>query len=125
MTSEQKQSIHVLRAQGVTMPRIAADLAISVHTVKAFLQREQKNKEYCKHCHKPLVQTPGHRPKTFCDPTCRQAWWTAHGHMRQHNLLYHYTCAHCGQAFDSPGKQRKYCSHPCYIAGRYGEGVSA
>jgi hypothetical protein len=30
-------------------------------------------------------------------------------------------CQHCGKPFtDYANRHRKYCSHPCYIAARYG-----
>lgn len=36
--------------------------------------------------------------------------------------VYAYTCAHCGKPFTAYGnKERKYCSHNCYISDRFGE----
>jgi hypothetical protein len=35
--------------------------------------------------------------------------------------VYHFVCEHCGQEFESYGKQaRKYCSRGCYVSHRYG-----
>ena len=120
MTLEQKRTIHTLRSQGVSMPKISAELDMSVNTVKAFLRREQKNKEYCKNCHRPLEQIPGRKPKTFSGDVCRNDWWKNHRDQIVHKVVYQATCAHCGQDFESYGKGRKYCGHPCYIAARFG-----
>ena len=120
MTSEQKQTIHSLRSHGLPMLRIAAELDMSVNTVKAFLRREQKNKEYCKNCHQRLEQLPGKKPKIYCNDDCRYAWWKANRDQIAHKIVYHATCAYCGQDFESYTKNRKYCRHPCYIAARFG-----
>ena len=121
MTPEQKRTIHTMRSQELPISRIAAEINISVNTVKAFLRREQKNKEYCKNCHQRLEQLPGRKSKTFCCDSCRYAWWKVHRDQINHKTVYKTTCAHCGKDFNSYTKGRKYCSHsPCYIAARFG-----
>ena len=119
MTNDQKQTIQTMRSQGIPISRIAADVGLSANTVKAFYRREQNKKEFCKHCRKPLEQLPGRKPKTYCNNECRYAWWKSHRHLMKHEAVYTYTCAHCGREFDSLGKNRKYCGHPCYIADRF------
>ena len=120
MTSEQKETIKTLRLQGQSISVIAATLNLPPNTVKSFLQREQKKKEFCKHCRKPLIHLKGRKRKTFCGDECRYDWWKSHRYLIKHNTVYHAVCAYCGKEFESSGKGRKYCSHPCYIAERFG-----
>ena len=120
MINDQKETIKTLRSQGQPISQIAAKLGISINTVKAFLRREQKKKEFCRYCHKPLIQLSGRKPKTFCNDSCRYAWWKGNRNQLKHQILYHFTCAYCCKAFDSISKSRKYCSHQCYITSRFG-----
>ena len=120
MTHEQKETIKALRLQGQSMSAIAAALELSPNTVKTFWQREQKKKEFCKQCRKPLIHLPGCKRKTFCDDECRYDWWKNHRHLMKHHTVYSAVCTHCGKEFESSGKGRKYCGHPCYIAERFG-----
>ena len=120
MTYDQKTDIRSMKLQGMTYSQIAAELGLSANTVKAFLRREQKKAGVCKYCQNQLTQQQGHKPKTFCDNFCRHAWWKDHRAQIKHTVLYHFTCAYCGNPFESYYKNRKYCSHPCYIAARFG-----
>ena len=120
MTTEQRETIIALRLQGQPVSRIAAGLGLSANTVKAFCQREKKKKEFCKYCRKPLIHIPGHKSKSFCNDVCRYAWWKIHRSQMKHNVVYRYTCVNCGTEFESGGKGRKYCGHPCHIAARFG-----
>jgi len=120
MTQEQKDTVKALRGQGQAISKIAGALGLSANTIKDFCRREQKKKEFCKHCHKPLAHLPGHKRKTYCDDVCRYAYWKKHRHLMHHKTVYHYICAYCGVAFDSLTRNRKYCGHPCYIAARFG-----
>ena len=121
MTTEQKETIKNLRYQGVTMVKIAEQLGMSINTVKAYWRRAELKKGLCKYCHKPLVQVPGRKPKTYCDDTCRYNWWRLHREQANHHVVYHNTCAYCHKEFESFNKDRKYCCHPCYISARFGD----
>jgi hypothetical protein len=123
MTDEQKQKIMTMLPRGDSMPKIAKDLGVSVNTVKSFCRRfrREQAKSFCKHCGKFLTRISGKKPKTFCGDRCRYAWWSAHRSQLKHKNTGIAVCAGCGCKFKYYGKnERKYCSHSCYIADRYG-----
>ena len=129
MTTEQKLKIEELRRKSHGYAAIAKALGLSVSSVKAYCQRNglagnrtQPNDEgLCKECGKPLRQHKGRKSVKFCSPICRQKWWNSHQHEVKKKAIYSYTCAHCGKSFTAYGNShRKYCSHVCYIAGRFG-----
>lgn len=140
MTNEQKQRIMVMREAGLGYSRIAAGLSLSVNTVKAFCQRNAKPKEsrpqaivtpqdakqaYCKKCGKSIVRTPGRKKKIFCSDRCRMAWWNSHLDLVNRKAMTEHTCPTCGKVFTVYGsRERKYCSHPCYIQMRFGGGAN-
>ena len=120
-----------MRIQAFTYRAIADSLGLTYNTVKSFCYREHigytsqvvgsgGTREFCKHCGKPLDHLVGSKPKTFCNDKCRYDWWKSHRHLMKHYTIYNAVCAHCGKEFESNGKNRKYCSHPCYIAARFG-----
>ena len=136
MTATQKQQILNLRAKGEGYGAIATTLNISKNTVKSYCQRNsieytpQKTTAEsnvpivihtnmcCKQCGQVIEEQHSKRPRTFCNEKCRYAWWNAN----RNNPSYQAACAYCGGKFNTRGnKIRKYCSHPCYIAGRFGE----
>lgn len=128
MTAEEKQQIATLKAQGMGYKKIAATIGISENTVKSFLRRADEVPEIfscpddsgdhlCRQCGKPVRQNPGRKEKKFCSDACRYAWWNEHrdraGNQR--------SCPYCGKEFIAYGKRdRKYCSHGCYIRDRFG-----
>ena len=69
----------------------------------------------CKHCGRPLQQTPGKRRREFCGSACRAAYWRAHPKRLQFQR-----CAGCGTLLPMGSVSRKYCSHACYIRRRFG-----
>ncbi len=130
MTTEQKEHIKELRYANCGYATIAKSLGLSVSSVKAYCQRNNlagnrsDDVNRCKRCGKPIQQIAGRKHIKFCSPICRQAWWNTHQHEVKKKAVYLYTCAHCGNSFSAYGnKQRKYCSHACYIAARFGGGV--
>lgn len=132
MTSEQKKEIIRLRSQNVGYTAIAEILGISKDTVKTFCKRndvggirsESRKPDGCPHCGKPVIQTPGHKPKRFCSAECRQAWWNAHPESVGQKAVYEFICPFCGEHFTAYGNNhRKYCSHACYISARYKRAV--
>lgn len=132
MTGEQKQKVQDMRLQGAAYSQIADTLGLSVNTVKSYCRRNnlsacdasndtgnEDNKDSCKQCGKRLKQIPKSKPKTFCCDKCRFDWWNSHRDKLNRKSASHLICAHCGVAFDSYDKNRKYCGHACYIADRF------
>ena len=129
MTTDQKNQIHEMRQRGCTYASIAEMLSISENTIKTYCRRTRLTEDsakavlVCKQCGKPIKVKEKHRARQFCSDKCRAAWWYANRGSKS-RTKYHLTCANCGQSFVSIGnKARKYCSHQCYIAARFG-GVS-
>lgn len=133
MTTEQKTKIAELRRENFGYAAIAKSLGLSVSSVKAYCQRHgmagnrstaNVDTNNCKGCGRPIRQISGRKHIKFCSPACRQAWWNTHQHEVSRKAIYSYTCAHCGKPFSAYGnKHRKYCSHSCYVAARFGGGA--
>lgn len=136
MTDLQKQQITQMRVQGKKYAEISDSLGIALGTIKAFCSRKlpktadipdpvitiQITEGNCKRCGRPLINTSGHRQKTFCSPSCQRKYWQEHKELLQHSSLVTITCPTCGKQFsDYAGHRRKYCSHACYISSRYGK----
>ena len=127
MTDLQKEQIKALRLQGIGYVKIGNMLGISDNTVRSFCRRNglgdaAKNTVACKHCGKLIKIVPKQKPRKFCSDACRTAWWNSHPDCVDRKAVYAYTCAHCGKSFTAYGnKERKYCSHNCYISDRFGE----
>jgi len=137
MNDTQKAVIAKLRSENQSYVAIAGTLGVSVSAVKGYCQRNGlagnrtvKIREsvpdlpsVCMGCGKPLVQHAGRKPVKFCSPMCRQSWWNAHPEKVNRKAVYSFTCACCGKAFTAYGnRNRKYCSHDCYIQDRYSGG---
>ena len=132
MTTEQKNMVVSLRGCGKSYNEISALLGVSVNTISSYCRRvsvdgqskDIKSVGTCKQCGKLVKSKAGHKQRQFCSDTCRLAWWNAHMEQVERKAVYTFTCACCGRAFAAYGNQhRKYCSHTCYIAGRYGREV--
>ena len=136
LTETQKAVIRRLRSGGLGYKAIADRLSISRETVRSCCNRSPSCADsienppdcidVCKNCGKPVFQVPGTRRRLFCSGSCRQAWWNAHPEAVNRKAVYPFNCAHCGQSFTAYGnKKRKYCSHACYIAARFGEAAAS
>ncbi len=139
MTDLQKQQITEMRENGSTYADIAAALSLPIGTIKSYFSRNPSSKALapdiphdmqeissgcCKRCGQLLVNTPGHRQKTFCSSECQRLYWREHPELMNHTAIIQKRCSSCGKVFsDYAGHKRKYCSHACYITHRYG-GVS-
>ncbi len=129
MTKKEKECVRFLRGEGYGYLAIATRLGISLNTVKSFCRRnglggiaEKPDRQTCRQCGKPLAQEPKRPARKYCSEACRRIWWKEHSHLVNKKAFYSLTCAHCGKEFQSYGNQkRKYCSHPCYIAARFGK----
>ena len=137
MTPEEKTKIITLRNAGIGYQQIAEILGMKVNTVKTFCSRNgltsTANKDpdmvfpgvyrkVCKNCGEFFLQYPGHREKMFCCSDCRNKWWNAHISQIKRDSMYEYTCPVCGKKFNAyKNRNRKYCSHACYITARFGD----
>ncbi len=133
MTKEQRTKIEKLRADGQSYGAIAQELAISLNTVKSYCRRNHLSSTVtdqkvlaetgtiCKNCGKPLIQNAGRKKKKFCSDHCRNKWWNSHLDKVNRKAIYDYVCPYCKQPFQAYGnKNRRFCSHKCYIAFRFG-----
>ena len=137
MNDVQKSLIMRLRASGDGYGKIAQKLGLSLNTVKSFCQRNCINtvvKEtiavpaveitQCENCGCEIQQNAKRKHKRFCCDKCRNTWWNSHLNLVKRTKVYDFICPHCGKAFQVYGdNRRKYCSHTCYIAGRFKGGA--
>lgn len=111
-----------LRQAGYSYKEIADALKISINTVKSFCRRNgltgtsEKKKHICINCGAEIDEG-----KKFCSSKCRQDWWNNNLDKVDRKAYYHFTCSYCHKPFNAYGnKNRKYCSHECYIKDRFG-----
>ncbi|MSV23686.1 helix-turn-helix transcriptional regulator [Selenomonas sp. WCA-380-WT-3B 3/] len=120
MTDKEKEEIAHLRRSGMGYGKIAEFMSLSISTVKSYCIRNKLTagggQMVCLECGKPIIQPPEQKGKKFCSDACRIKWWNHHTWLMKANNV----CAHCGKPFHGR-KDRKYCSHACYIAERFGE----
>jgi hypothetical protein len=121
MNEVQKQSVKDMRARGASYSQIAEHLGISANTVKSFCRRSEVSQSVCKNCGKAISGAGSHKPKTFCNDSCRGKWWRSHSDLTQKRAVSHFICTYCHKPFNSYGsRSRKFCSRKCYISHRYG-----
>lgn len=76
---------------------------------------------HCLCCGKEVVQPRGRKEKKFCSDKCRNKWWNSNLDKVNRKANYEFICPHCKKLFSAYGnKNRKYCSHACYIEDRFG-----
>lgn len=131
MTNEQKNMIEAYRRKGVGYKQIAKELGLSPNSVKSFCRRNHLSREdlkqnesesSCEQCGNPIQQLKGRKRKRFCSDKCRNLWWNSHLDQVKRKAVYEYVCPICGKAFSVYGNaKRKYCSHACYLMGRFGD----
>lgn len=79
----------------------------------------------CKNCGEEITQQMNRKLKMFCCDKCRNQWWNTHLHLVNRKAYYEITCQHCGKVITVYGnKNRKYCSHGCFVEHRYGTAQS-
>lgn len=133
MTDKQKNQITEYREQGMSYTEISKKMDLSINSIKTYCKRHGLGgvKAYkvdepaviipCEYCGKPVKQNPGRKQKRFCSDKCRNLWWNSHMDLVKKKANYECTCVNCGKQFTSYGnKERKYCSHSCYIEDRFG-----
>lgn len=136
MTNEMKIRIAELRKEGLGYKKIADALGVSESTVKTFCHRNDMASiptetvktisqdmplKPCRFCGTMVPQYPGRKGKKYCSDACRNKWWNVHLSEIKRRSMSEYICPACGKPFSAYGKRnRKYCSHECYIADRFG-----
>ena len=123
MLSSQKDALRRMRENGKSYGQIAAALGLSENTVKSYCRRTGLQtfvaRTICPQCGKILLPEK-HGRRRFCSDACRYAWAYSHRILGPQNAIQK-QCAACKKPFFSyPSSHRKYCSHGCYIADRYG-----
>ena len=120
MTEKQQEEIKAMRQAGLGYKKIAAAMSLSENTVKSYCIRNKlkagDGQMVCLECGQSITQPTGQKGKKFCSDTCRIKWWNHHTDLMKANAV----CAHCGKPFHGRAG-RKYCSHACYIAERFGD----
>ncbi|SKA11702.1 hypothetical protein SAMN02745116_02462 [Pilibacter termitis] len=134
MEEKTKERIKKLRAEGLGYKRIATAVGESVDAVKSYCKRNKLTTPHmvdtranpthteggCRNCRKKITQVQGMKKKVFCSEYCRNDWWKKH---RSVNLTKGKSviCPNCKQSFlVGKNSTRKFCSHECYIAFRFG-----
>lgn len=127
MTNSQKKQIKTMRLQGMSYSAIGKVMGLSENTVHSHCRRNGLAGDctkvfQCKQCGELNRIIPKRKPKKFCSDACRMAWWNSHPECVNRKAMHDFSCVACGKVFTSYGNRvRKYCSHACYIADRYGE----
>ena len=137
MTAEEKNQIVQLRKAGKSLTQIAEETGITRNTVKTFCRRngltgdvdampeliitDEPFEKPCQCCGKPVLQTPGRKEKRFCSDDCRTRYWNRHLGELKRPAMTVCTCPVCGSEFYAyRNRNRRYCSHECYIQERFG-----
>ena len=137
MNDTQKLQIQKLRVEGLGYGKIAEKLDISINTIKTYCKRHgfggvaveqtavKGDEHFCLSCGVPVVQIAGRKEKRFCSDKCRNKWWNSNLDKVNRKANYEYICLCCKKPFTVYGnKNRKYCSHECYIEDRFGGGAN-
>ena len=132
MTDKQKNDLVMLRKKELGYKRIASELGLSENTVSSYCRRhdiqafENHQIANCKNCGELIILKKGVKPKQFCSDKCRIVWWNSHKDVVNKKAYYELRCFGCGKRFFSYGnKNRKYCSHSCYIDSRFSKGAES
>lgn len=126
MTDQERSQIRTYQLDGLTPKQISELTGISQNTIKVHCHRYPVSKAeiadhkgMCRHCGRPLMQTPHKKAKRYCSDKCRMAWWKDNETKLNKKAFYRIVCQHCGTVFESYGKaERKYCSRGCYALAR-------
>ena len=81
--------------------------------------KNEENSNICKNCGTILEKSSKSNIKKFCSDSCRYKWWRKNLENNRSYLKIH-ICKNCNKKFKSfDNKDRKYCSHKCYINDRF------
>lgn len=131
MTENERAAIAEYRRQGHGYKKISQLTGVCESTVKTYCRRNglggmmvEARQKSCQCCGKAIVQLPGRKEKKFCSDACRNKWWNSHLDLVNRKAVYDFVCPVCGKPFSAYGnRNRKYCSHECYIEDRFGGAV--
>lgn len=135
MTDAQRTAIADYRRNGYGYKKISQLTGVCESSVKTYCRRNGLTgtaaeapsgvtERPCLCCGKPVIQYPGRKEKKFCSDSCRNKWWNSHLHLVNRKAMYDFVCPTCGKPFSAYGnRNRKYCSHECYIEDRFGGAV--
>ncbi len=123
MTNEEKNLILKMRKEKKSYKEIAEATGISRNSIVSIILRaEKKPEDKCLCCGKKLVQTKGHRQKSFCNSICRMKYWQNNGCS---NKKIH-KCKNCGKEFYGYESQHpSFCSRNCFYSFRRGDSDDA
>lgn len=133
MNEKHESEIMRMRKNGMSYGKISEMLDISINTVKSYCRRNNIKpldklvaaEDICLNCGKHIVQCKKVKKRKFCSGECKTIWWNSHPEAVNRKANYNLKCASCGRNFISYGnKNRKYCSHECYINARF-KGITA
>ena len=121
MNEKQKNKLMKFKNEGRSYKEMASALSVSEGTVKSFFSRKKiKDEEIyvvCKNCKIPLDKRSSN--KKFCSDLCRYKWWRKNAEGNRKCVKIN-VCKNCNKKFKSyDNKERKYCSHKCYIEDRF------
>lgn len=127
MNGQQKTQVEKYRRAGMGFVEISNRLGIPVSTIKSYCYKHsvqdmtaESDAPLCPECGLPVPKMH-FKPRRFCSDACRAKYWNQHPDEMKKRSVVEQHCAHCGRTYyDYAGRGRKYCSHPCYIAARYG-----
>ena len=139
MTKEMEKQIKELRQKGLGYKSIGLVVGTSKETVRYYCkthgldghgkeiktqweENHKNNPDNCKYCGCFIIRNPRSGKKLFCSDECRRAWWRKHPEesARSQEAYYEIECGYCKKVFYTYGnKNRKYCSHNCYIMHRF------
>ena len=135
MTDAQRTAIADYRRNGYGYKKISQLTGVCESSVKTYCRRNgltgtaeeaygRATEKPCLCCDKPVIQYPGRKEKKFCSDSCRNKWWNSHLNLVNRKAMYDFVCPTCGKPFSAYGnRNRKYCSHECYIEDRFGGAV--
>ncbi|WP_425057993.1 hypothetical protein SCACP_25870 [Sporomusa carbonis] len=138
MTETQAEQIREFRLKGIGYKAIASILDLSRDVVRNYCkdqglegygpvvavnkQEQMQQGSLCRCCSQTIRQPGMGRKRIFCSDQCRRQWWAAHPEdsRKKETAIYKKTCVYCGRQFTVyASKNRKYCSHECYVHDRF------
>ena len=140
MDDRQKREIRRMRLEGKGYRIIAKEIGLSRDIVRNFCKSQglagyadkglvlegkelRRDKGVCIECGKELEQPKTGRRRLFCCEDCRRGWWKRNNDQVNKKAYYKIRCLCCGKVFEVYGnKDRRYCSHECYIEDRFYKG---
>ncbi len=124
MTKEEITKIYELKGKGYGYKKIANVMSAPLSTVKSIIIRHRNSNETCcLYCGARIANRPKTKRKKFCSGECKRKYMASHPECIGEDKRILKTCLNCGKGFASyASKDRKFCSHACYINYRYQKG---